>query len=61
MNVMAHSATAMRDMIFYRIHKGVESLFNTYKTTFLPPYQLTTVNLQYLSFVTKQNNREREI
>ncbi|OXA59799.1 Phenoloxidase subunit 1 [Folsomia candida] len=42
LGVMAHSATAMRDMIFYRIHKGVDNLFSAYKNTFLPPYVLST-------------------
>jgi hypothetical protein len=33
-------STAIRDMVFYRIHTSVNDLFMNYKESILPPYQL---------------------
>jgi hypothetical protein len=38
--VIGDVSTAVRDMVFFRIHTSVNDLFMTYKEGILPPYQL---------------------
>lgn len=40
---MSDTTTAMRDPIFYRWHKYIDIIFDTYKQT-LPPYQVQGVS-----------------
>ncbi|XP_021958307.1 hemocyanin E chain [Folsomia candida] len=39
--VMSSTATAMRDVLFYRVHAAADYMFKTYKGMALEPYQLT--------------------
>ena len=47
MGVMGDSVTAMRDPIFYRWHKFIDSLFQQFKAT-LSPYTAQQVRLIFL-------------
>ncbi|KAK3865004.1 hypothetical protein Pcinc_029357 [Petrolisthes cinctipes] len=42
--VMGESATAMRDPVFYRLHRFVDDVFQQYKLT-LPPYSMDDLSL----------------
>lgn len=50
MGVMGESVTAMRDPIFYRWHKFIDSLFQQYKATLQPYTNAEVIKLISCSF-----------
>lgn len=41
--VLADVSTAVRDMVFYRIHQSVNEMFMNYKHAIMTPYEFTRV------------------